>query len=75
MKYPGVEIANLESSHLLGTWANHFISMSFSSTNKWKQLIEIHCESILTKVCKKKWYECKESKAVPVFVVIILQIV
>lgn len=62
MKYPGVEIANLESSHLLGTWANHFISMSFSSTDKWKQLIEIHCESILTKVCKKNGMSVKRAK-------------
>lgn len=54
MKCPGVEIANLESSHLLGTWANHFISMSFSSTDKWKQLIEIHCENHFNKSMQKK---------------------
>ena len=59
MKCSELKLTNLESSHLLKTWANHFISVSFSPlANLWesairKQLIEIHFKKYFNK-CRQR---------------------
>lgn len=82
MKHSGADITNLESSHLLGTEAGHFIVWALVALVNWSALSDwwenairkqykYTVKSTLTKECKG-WHGSTESKAVPEFAIVIL---